>query len=205
MRSFDAGLVTALAAETAHAFWLLELDLTGTYYYTNADITLVISANTYIPLAFEISDIVHSSDFSVDRLTIDISAVDLTLSAILLGEDVANKNMIISYIMLDSDYQEIATETFFRGFITGWTLDENHARIDCGTEFMLWNKKTLRLPNESCPWVFKGTECTYAGAEGWCDQSVERCKALSNYDNYGGRRYILAIEDKQVYWSYKGQ
>ena len=90
---------------------------------------------------------------------------------------------------------------FFRGVITDWTMSEQRAAINLATEFMLWRKKALRLPTPSCPWSFKGTECAYASTATWCDKSVERCKALSNYDNFGGRRYIAAIEDQKIYWA----
>lgn len=92
----------------------------------------------------------------------------------------------------------------FSGFVTSYHLNERRASLELASEFMLWRKKTLRLPTASCAWSFKGTECTYAGAETWCDQSVERCKALANYDNFGGRRYIMAVEDQKLWWGVKG-
>lgn len=88
----------------------------------------------------------------------------------------------------------------FNGYVTDWNLNERQAKINLSNEFMLWRKKTLRIPAPSCPWSFKGTECGYAGSETWCDQSSERCKALSNYDSFGGRRYIAAVEDKKLWW-----
>lgn len=93
---------------------------------------------------------------------------------------------------------------FFDGFVTSWRLTEQSAQLDLADESMLWRKKTLRLPTPSCPWSFTGDECGYSGSETWCDQSVERCKALSNYDNFGGRRYIAAIEDVKLWWGTKG-
>lgn len=92
----------------------------------------------------------------------------------------------------------------FSGYITGYKLDEQQCSIDIATEFFMWRKKALRKPTVSCPWSFTGTECGYSGSETWCDQSVVRCKELSNYNNFGGRRYIAAIEDLNVWWGDKG-
>jgi len=94
--------------------------------------------------------------------------------------------------------------TLFSGYVTGYRLNEEKASIDMSTEFFLWRKKALRMPSASCSWNFKGAECTYAGGETWCDQSVERCKLLNNYDNFGGRRYIAAIEDMNLWWGDRG-
>jgi len=88
----------------------------------------------------------------------------------------------------------------FSGFVTDWRLTEQTAEINLGSEFMLWRKKALRLPTPSCFWSFKGTECDYGGVESWCDQSVERCKELSNYASFGGRRWIAAVETEKVWW-----
>ena len=203
MRSLNSSVVTALAAETARAFWLLEMQFTSTYYYTNADIDIVSGGNRYSKLAFEVSDIHQSVDFSIDRLTVTMQAVDLVINAVVLNEDIANDPVILSYILLDADHQEIGAPQYFAGFVLSWDLIEKRFSMSLGNEFMLWRKRTLRLPTDSCPWVFKGTECTYAGGETWCDQSVERCKALSNFDDFGGRRYILSLEDKKVYWGEK--
>ena len=102
-------------------------------------------------------------------------------------------------------YSMIGTPAvFFNGFVTDWSLTERTARLNLASEFMLWRKKTLRLPTPSCPWNFKGAECGYSGAQDWCDKSVERCSGLANYDNFGGRRYIASLETAKLWWGNKG-
>ena len=360
MRNIDAGMITELESEVAKAFWLFELRLNSIYRWNNSDIDLYSGANKYSKMQFEIKEIQQSAGFSVDKITVEFANVDLQLSSILLGEDVTNKPAILSYMMLDSDNVEVGTAQFFSGFISGWRINEQRAEISIVNKFMLWRKTTLRLPTDSCPWVFKGfdenlikdpyfldssywsltatyatidttgtyseddesvlrlvahsgtyiygipqkglsrfkaqagdlfrvklraylssdlddiffvqfncynsagatiqypgtgsigtangtwqdleavveitndadivsvrpgiyvkntattgearinscqigrTACGYNGAETWCDQSLERCKLLSNYDNFGGRKFILSLEDKQIYWGPMG-
>lgn len=96
------------------------------------------------------------------------------------------------------------TEELFNGFISEWDLDESKLELKVSNEFKFWHKKTLRLPTPNCPYNFKGDECGYADSETWCDKSPERCAALSNYDNFGGRKFIADIENKEIYWGPKG-
>lgn len=48
-------------------------------------------------------------------------------------------------------------------------------------------------------WYTVGT-CRYAGAETWCDRSWDRCLALSNTINFGGKRWLPGLVGKQISW-----
>jgi hypothetical protein len=243
MRDFPTDIITELAKLEIRIFWLVELQMDTTYYFTNCDVDLVYGGNTYqSDQGLEISNISQGANFQVDKVTLKFGNAALWLSAILLNEDAVMDPAIINYIMYSAEvpvmaggdtgegggvfedgdvtfedgdmvfegggefYSMIAMPPkLFGGFITGYKIDEQICSIDLSTEFFMWRKKTLRLPTPSCPWSFKGTvECGYAGAGTWCDQSPERCKALSNYDNFGGRRWIASIEDKNLWWGDKG-
>jgi len=240
MRSFDAEITTALSAIESRAFWLVEMQMDTTYYFTDCDIDLRYNSNVYqSDQGLKVSNIRQGASFSVDKVSLEFGNAALWMSAIVLAEDVAMDPVIIRYIMYSAEvpvmaggeesgegvfldgagvftdgegvflggsyYSMIGTPpTFFNGFITGYKLNEKSATFDLSTEFMLWRKKALRLPTPSCPWSFTGTECAYAGAETWCDQSPVRCAALGNYDNFGGRKWISATEDKKIWWGTKG-
>jgi hypothetical protein len=92
----------------------------------------------------------------------------------------------------------------YNGFVTQWSIDNLTAQVNIGSEFMLWSKKTLRLPTPNCPWSFKGSECAYAGAETWCDKSPDRCSELDNYSNFGGRKFIADLEGQKIFWGPQG-
>ena len=242
MRSFDPDIVTALAAVEARAFWLVEMQMDTTYYFTDCDVDLVYAGNVYqSDQGLKVSNVRQGAGFSVDKVGIEFGNAALWMSAIVLAEDVAMDPVIIRYIMYSKEvavraggdtptggvafedgdvvwedgevtfegggeyYSLIGTPpVFFNGYITGYKLNERVATFTLSTEFMLWRKKALRLPTPSCPWSFTGTECAYAGAETWCDQSPERCALLGNYDNFGGRKYIAAVEDQKLWWGVKG-
>lgn len=205
MKSLTTATTAALAAEETASCWLLQMSLDSTYYYTNSDVDIVWDGNTYVSKGFEIKDINANYQFSADIATIEVDNADKTMSAILLGEDVANKTVICNLALIDTTAKRPSTVAeLMRGYITSWDLDENSAKIELGSEFMLWGKKTLRLPTPNCPWSFKGTECGYSGATTWCDKSPEQCSNLGNSTNFGGRKFINDIEGKPIYWGPAG-
>ena len=137
MRTFDNSIITHLTSENVRLFFTVKFILNSNYRYTNCDIPLFIDSEEYLSYPFEIGNISMTSGMAVDKVDLEFSNVDLAFSSILLGEDIANKVAIISFIALDSDYQEIATEEIFRGFVSGWELTEGVASISIVNEFML--------------------------------------------------------------------
>jgi hypothetical protein len=201
MRNFSSEYAAEVAKEIAAIFWLVECQFTDMYRWTDADIPLYASGGNYLPRPLRINGLEQAPGFAVDRVNLEVSNVDRVLSALLLGENCAGKPIILSCRAVDAVGRAIATQELFRGILIGWgDLDEQRVPLRLGSEFMLWSKKALRLPTPSCPWVFKKTECAYAGTEDWCDQSPERCDDLENYSNFGGRKYISSIEGKKIYW-----
>jgi len=221
LRNFDASLIDEIEKEVTSTFFLLELNLASTYYYTDSDYDIYYNGHNYLSMGFKFSDIAYAANMSVDKVSIDFDNVGLTMSAILLGEDVRNKTAKLSFgcygtmgmvwdsgIEWDAGIQWLEGTTIigvvdlFQGIISDWNLSETMAQMTIVNEFILWKKKTLRIAQATCPWGFKeaGGECRYTGGETWCDQSYERCKALGNTDNFGGFRFLPSIAEKSIWW-----
>ena len=95
----------------------------------------------------------------------------------------------------------LATAILFSGIIDGGKLDHQRARFDVLSPFVFWRRKTpRRIHQATCPWPFKGTRCGYAGGETWCDQSFDRCAALSNTNSFGGFRWLPSLQNKEIWW-----
>lgn len=226
MKSFSAEMTAEFLREAGAIFWLLEFQLdSDTYRYTDADIDLYYSGDKYTKYDFKIGEIKQSANFSIDKIKLDIADAGLGISSILLNEDAGNKTAILRICAINTGfsgdtltdgsatitdgsedlgdtgslYQIIALEVFFTGFISGWTLKDPNSSITLSNEFMLWNKKTLRISAPSCPWYLGSTECGHADNT-WCDQSWERCCQLGNQKNFGGKRFVQAMEGKKIYW-----
>ena len=199
MRNFDPDLIAEIAKEVTSTFFLLELNLASTYYYTDSDYDIYYNGHNYLSMGFKFSDIAYAANMSVDKVSIDFDNVGLTMSSILLGEDVRNKTAKLSFGCY-GDNVIIGVVDLFQGIISDWNLSETVAQMTIVNEFILWKKKTLRIAQATCPWDFKGTECTYSGGETWCDKSYERCTALSNTDSFGGFRFLPSIAEKSIWW-----
>lgn len=241
MRSYPESVAIETAKAEAAGFWLFELILAASAArYTDCDIPLYHEGNRFAPATLKIRDILHSASFSIDTVTVDLSAVDLGVAAMLLNEDAAGRTANLYYTLrgavaaagsgeevdvefADGDvafedgdaafagsatparaFAEIGTVSVLRGLVLGWKLAEKTAQVRLANEKMLWRKRAMRIPTDSCPWVFRGERCRYAGPDSWCDQSRERCAALGNKLNFGGRRGILALETRKLWWGPAG-
>lgn len=204
MKTWDATLILEIAKTAASSHLLVECVFSSTYRYCDADIPVWADTGSAVyefqPHPVQVENIDQSGDLAVDKVTLAFSAVDLTLVSVVLGEDVSHKTVNVYFTCLDSIGKPIATEKIFSGVVTEWELTEQDLTVVLANELIAWQKKTLRTHSASCPWVFKGSECTYAGAETWCDKSYERCKQLSNSANYGGFPFLPSIKDKKIWW-----
>jgi hypothetical protein len=225
MRNFDAEIAAEIEKENLRFFFLLELQLTTTLRLNDIDINIYHESELFVPRSFSFDSLAGSANLSVESFDIDIDDTDQVMSALLLGEDIRNKIAILYFGVIartivaptyweeDVDWTpgiewegetyktEMHIQEFVRGIVGGWELyDDNKAKINITNEMVLWNKKCLRPQSSSCPWTFKGTECTYAGAQTWCDQSYDRCTALSNSNQFGGERFMPSVIEKEIWW-----
>ena len=201
MRDLSELVEAAMASEEGKMFWFLEFQFNTTVRYTDAEIDFYAGGDKFETMPFEIQTINFGAKTSVDKVIVNIANVDLQMSAIFLNEDVMNKWGILYVGFLDTNNVIIGDPIeIFRGLVSTWELNEPTASIVLMNEFVFWNKRTLRKHPPSCRWAFKGTECTYAGAETWCDRSYARCGALSNTDNFGGERWLPDLMEREIYW-----
>jgi len=201
MKTFDVNTILELIKEGYRVFLFIDLELgSGTYRFNNSDIDLPLGGNIYTSRDFVPDRIPQSGDMGVDTVSLNFNSSDGVIPAIILSEDIQGRNATIKFACLDDNYQIIVAEPIFSGTISNWKMRESSSMIEIKNDMILWNKKTLRTCQSSCPWEFKGTECTYAGAIDWCDRSYEHCVSLDNSDNFGGFRFLPSIMEKEIYW-----
>ena len=201
MRNLDANMIAELQKLEFYEFWLVEFGFAVPCRLTDFDRPIYHNANRFSPDAIRVDDINVSSTFSVDSVTLSVGNASAAFGALILGEDVRFKPLKV-YIGVLKDLYTPIVHLVFDGFLAEYDLEEDEAQIQAVNEFFLWNKRTLRIAQPSCPWVFKGPggECGYAGASAWCDQSYARCLALGNDLNFGGNRWVVDTAEKQVWW-----
>jgi len=201
MKTISTAINAQLEAEQFVYCYTVEIRFgAGTVYYTDADRPVHYSDIRYSPAPISFADIAYAAALSVDQVTVEFGNANLTMSAYLLGEDARNRTIIISHAVLNSAGTCLGLTNLFQGIIGEWEITEDRATIRALNELVLWRKRPLRTASATCPWVFKGTECAYAGAGAWCDQSFSRCAELGNQANFGGFRFLPALMEKQVWW-----
>ena len=201
MKTISTAINAQLEAEQFVYCYTVEIRFgAGTVYYTDADRAVHYSDIRYSPIPISFADIAYAAALYVDQVTVEFGNANLTMSAYLLGEDARNRTIIISHAVLNSAGTCLGLTNLFQGIIGEWEITEDRATIRALNELVLWRKRPLRTASATCPWVFKGTECGYAGAGAWCDQSFSRCAELANQANFGGFRFLPALMEKQVWW-----
>ena len=241
MRAFNSTLLAELRKEVFSPFWMIEIPFSQDYptRYVDIDIDIYRNGNRYLSYPFKVGDITYTSDMAIDSVNIEVANADLSMSALLLGSDVAGVEATISFgcfnydwiseggggegddaefvtddaIFITDDAEFISgdgdgpgslffgVKDIFYGVVSGWKiLRDKSVELTIVNEFMLWRKKTLRIAQSSCPWPFTDTECTYVGAQTWCDQTYARCAVLTNQDSFGGFRFLPYIMEKQIWW-----
>jgi len=204
MRIINSDISSELQKQVLRLFCMVEFVFgSATYRYNDTEETIYNSSNAFLPRSFTFDNVDTTTGMSASSLDVVIDDTDQTISAILLGEDIRNRivKLYIGAVTDTAGVTEIVTEEFFRGIVGGWELSEDgKATITLQNEFVLWSKKTLRVQSSSCPWVFKGPECNYSGAETWCDQSHERCAVLGNGNYFGGFRFLPSLTGKEIKW-----
>ena len=228
MKSYPAPLMALLSGERCRMFLLVSLGLPATgvevafgedtlafgedtlvfggaslssaIRKTDCDVDLTVAGLVFESSTIRIGEVMQNAGLSVDSLDLILSTVDQSMVQTVLSQDVRGYQATIDLVAIDDDFKVVGTAPLWRGVIDDWDMNEQEITITVLNELFLWSKKTLRKCQASCRWEFRGAECAYAGAETWCDQSYERCLALSNTDQFGGFRFLPAIMERDIYW-----
>jgi len=172
------------------------------FNYNDSSYTFDVLLGHFVPRKVKLDPIRYSMGRNVDSMEIQIDNLDDALTPAFVGGTPQGSTVTLSMVVLDANYKIIATPvTLFKGIIDGWDMDEEKITLTVASELVRWNQKTLAKHSASCRWKeFKGAECAYAGAEGWCDRSFTRCTQLGNASNFGGFRWLPSIVDKEIWW-----
>lgn len=208
MKTFPALYTTEFTKQNVISAYLFKLSLSTPRYWTSFDQDIYFDSRWWTRKNIKFDSAQLSIDAKVDSITIEIENIDKAISDILLAEDIAGKDIRIYHVFLDkltiapigATTESNATKIFV-GWLDRTEVDRRRARIRCYNHFILWQKLTPRRKYDvNCQWVFKGTECAYAGGETWCDRTWDRCVALSNKLNYGGFRHLGYLSGKEIMW-----
>lgn len=198
--SIDAAFITALLSNQARPAVFVECLFTTYVRRTTLDIDYYYNGVKYDSDGVKVDRMINGRDLSVDRATVTLANTDRMLSAILLANNERGKTVNIYLAGIDDDGTLIGSGHAFRGMLSTYTIRDDVVELNLVTEMIMWKKRSARRAGALCPWPFKGTECGYSGGESWCDQTYDRCSTLVNTANFGGNRFLPALQEKKIYW-----
>ncbi len=186
---------------TSSTTWLIMLEITipgvGTpvrVVKNNENISW--AGSTWYAYPFELDEIVEESKGEVPQITIRVGNVDRVMDGYMQDYDSYCKTNGFSpitcnlYVVNSSntgsstpevthtfDLKQVKSDPFWCHFILG--------------SGNLWNRRAPlnRIWKNQCRWVFKSTECGYAGATTTCDKTLYACRNMgggSNSIRFGG-------------------
>ena len=196
--SIDAAFLTALLSNQARPAVFVECLFATEVRRTTLDIDYYYGGNKYSSDGVKGDRMINGRDLSVDRATVTLANTDRALSAILLANNERGKTVNIYLAGIDDDGTLIGSGHAFRGLLSTYTILDDAVELNLVTEMIMWKKRSARRSGALCPWPYGSTECGHSGS--WCDQTHDRCSALGNTDNFGGFRFLPALQEKKIYW-----
>jgi hypothetical protein len=206
MRTIAANIIAKLESNEITSFHLLKYTVNSVVYcYTDCEVSITSSADgtvrTYQPRKFKFDDINFSNNNIVDSGNLKIDNVDSALTSVFIDNTIIEEGAEIYLIIFNDDNTVLNTQQLFSGILNEFTLDESELSISITSIFTKWDQNSNVKHSSLCRWKrFKGTECAYSGSETRCDRTYARCVELSNTDQFGGFRWLPALEDIDIYW-----
>lgn len=188
-------------------FYLFEFFFTETKRYTDTDLTVVWSGNTYDPVPISISGFDKSSINFAEVLTIKTQNVDRAIAAIILGERIQGKEAAIYASEWVAPGSFSNPTVVFKGQFDGVGIEEGYDSADVSleikNEFVKWDMPVPRSTFAgTCQWKFKSDTpgCQYTGVASLCNKTWGRCEELANTARFRGFRWLPMLQDKEIWW-----
>lgn len=122
----------------------------------------------------------------VDRMTVNVGDDDTGIIAQkFLDGDLDGISLTVYETPVDA-LEEGDGRIFYRGKFYAGSYSNGWLSIDLKGQTLNDRRVPARKFTKACPWIFKGTECGYSGAETECNKTLSNCKARSNTSNFGG-------------------
>lgn len=149
------------------------------------DVTYAGDVYTRFPITHE--NISENTQGEVDQVSVTLANVSRIIQGYLENFDLRGKKVIIRKVWADK-LADPGARTDFVYYVDSYTADEKNVTFILSSKFDVLD---LELPARKfsrnyCSWKFKSLQCGYAGAEGQCNKTLQRCRELSNQLRFGG-------------------
>ena len=184
----SAPLAAKLTATASKPVDLYEIYLdSGTLYF--ADTAITWGGHNYLAYVDSRSAIVRADGPEFDRVSVTFSNVDRQMAALLLGEDIEYRRIIIRRI--DRDVASDSIVMLVGRMERASKVNERTVVIDA---YELLGSITHEVPGRrfltTCSLVYKSTECGATSLLSTCEKTWWQCAERLNTDRFTGFRFI---------------
>ncbi len=117
------------------------------------------SPQSYIPLGIGRSPVKHNMDLSIDYFNAKLDNVDKAMGALIASTDFRNKRVILRTVFLNQLNNAEDATILFDGVMDKPSISESALIVQVVSNLNL-KRKTGRLYQLMCGWIFGGTYCT---------------------------------------------
>lgn len=155
-------------------------------YFAAYDINVTFDGVEYQKFPITHDEISENTAGEIDSTKIQLSNISRLIEYYLQNYDLRGKKISIKMVfanLLDDPDAYIE----FSNYIDSYTSNVKDVVFSVMSKFDIFN---VQLPGRiflksHCQWIFKSTECGYAGAETVCNKTRSRCRELGNQLRFG--------------------
>lgn len=202
MRQLTATLITEKNKLSMTSAWppliTVEVNAATTLRFVPNPTAITFAGETYVPFGCEIEERTQDAKGGLNDVSISVSNVTREISAFIEANDLRGSRVTVTYVnsanladpdavVLEETYEIMSMQVKGAQFVT---FNLGHDRIS-GHPFPYG-----RFLRDNCRWIYKSTECGYAGGLPSCAKTLEGsngCRAHANVIRFGGFTLLPAV------------
>jgi lambda family phage minor tail protein L len=165
--------------------------------FASYDDDVAFDGKTYLKFPITHEAVGENTTGEIDAVTVKVSNVSRFIQEQLETYDLRGKKITITLVFANllNDSLNRMDQIFY---IDGYSASIQSVDFLCTTKFDLLATEipARKFWRNHCTWKFKSTQCGYAGAEGVCNKTFQRCKQLANSVRFGG---FPSIPSRHIY------
>lgn len=186
--------IAAINADSVTSFYLYEIrygEAGQALRYTNFQTEVVYQGKTYTPNVIKHNDITTTSDGKVNDMNVTVGNADRIIQDLIEGYEMIGKTVKLIQIVKLAGGALSGNELVFSIKRASCKKDWATITLGIGLDMLKSYIPARKILSRFCWWVFKGSDCQYAGADTQCTRTFEECKKKGNQARFGGFPGVL--------------
>lgn len=177
----------ALSNKPIYLYTIYDYDgIANNLYFAEYPSEILFDGITYSPFPITFDSIPENNKGQIDSVTVQVSNISRLIQSYLEAYNIKGKQVSIKLVWADQldDIDNYIEDIYY---IDSYSADQKNVTFVLTSKFDVLNIDLpfRRVNRNHCSWVFKGTECGYAGGESTCNKTFQRCKELNNSTRFG--------------------